>query len=145
MLWLYGEADCLVACSRGEASGLTPREAMSTGIPAIVTDWGGLQEIANPDCNFVLEIDGEESALGPIYPITASGGSSIGRLATPSVEHLRTLMRAAYEDRAATRAKGQRAAAWMRSDWTYTTCAQKWVEAITRLVEPGQANGNGRA
>jgi hypothetical protein len=109
-----------------------------------VTDWGGLQEIANPDCNFVLGIDGEESALGPIYPITASGGSSIGRLATPSVEHLRTLMRAAYEDRARTRAMGERAAAWIRSEWTYARCAEKWVEAIARLVELEQANGHGR-
>ena len=40
LLRLYGSADCLVSCSRGEASGLTPREAMSTGIPAIVTKWG---------------------------------------------------------------------------------------------------------
>jgi hypothetical protein len=39
---------------------------------------------------------------------------------------------------------GERAAAWIRSEWTYARCAEKWVEAIARLVELEQANGHGR-
>jgi glycosyltransferase involved in cell wall biosynthesis len=134
MLELYRSADCLVACSRGEASGLTPREAMSTGIPAIVTNWGGLRELANPDCAFVLETEGEEPAFGASFPFGVTGGSPIGRFASPSVDHLAELMRRAYEDRDATRAMGRRAAAWMRAEWTYDRSAQKWLEATTRLV-----------
>lgn len=134
LLALYGRADCLVASSRGEASGLTPREAMSTGIPAIVTAWGGLLEIANPECAFVLEVEGEEPAFGPIYPLHATGGARMGRLATPSVEHLRVLMREAYENPDRTREMGRAAARWIRSDWTYEICASRWLEAIATLV-----------
>jgi FkbM family methyltransferase len=141
MLELYRNADCLIACSRGEASGLTPREAMSTGIPAIVTNWGGLREIANPDCAFALDVDGEEPGFGRSFPPGVTGGSSIGMFATPSVDHLAELMRRAYEDRDATRAMGRRAAAWMRAAWTYDQCAHKWVQAIGRLVAAGSESG----
>jgi len=41
---------------------------MSTGIPAIVTNWGGLREIANPDCAFALDVDGEEPGFGRSFP-----------------------------------------------------------------------------
>jgi glycosyltransferase involved in cell wall biosynthesis len=38
---LYHEADCFVLPSKGDAFGLPVLEAMSTGLPAIVHDWGG--------------------------------------------------------------------------------------------------------
>jgi glycosyltransferase involved in cell wall biosynthesis len=144
LLRLYGAADCLVACSRGEASGLTPREAMSTGIPAIVTGWGGMLEIADPEYAFVLDIEGEEPAFGPIYPMRTSGGARMGRLATPSVDHLRVLMREAYENPERTREMGRNAARWIRSEWSYERCAKRWLEAIGGLVSSA-SNGNGTA
>ena len=134
---LYRAADCFVACSRGEASGLTPREAMATGIPAIVTNWGGLAEIANPDCNFPLDIDCEETAppICSSYGEHITRGQNIGNYARPSVSHMRKLMRSAYEDQQATRAKGKKAAEWIRQEWTYTDCSKKWLDAIENLYD----------
>lgn len=44
LLELLKEADCFVFPSRGEGYGMTPLEALSTGIPVIVTDKGGMTE-----------------------------------------------------------------------------------------------------
>ena len=109
---LYEAGDCFIACSRGEASGLTPREAMATGIPAIVTNWGGLAEIADPRYTFPIEIEGLEEAPPTCssYDIGITQGQSIGHFARPSIASLRGAMREAYEDKDATAAKGKAAA-----------------------------------
>jgi glycosyltransferase involved in cell wall biosynthesis len=135
MLDLYHAADCFIACSRGEASGLTPREAMSTGVPAIVTNWGGLQEIADPRYTYPLDIVGLNQA--PIecssYSLGITQGQSIGEFSVPSVAHLRQLMREAYENPEQNLAKGKAASDWVKTNWSYDTCATQWLEAIERL------------
>lgn len=137
MLDLYHAADCFVAPSRGEASGLTPREAMSTGIPAIVTNWGGLAEIADPKYTFPLNIEGFSRAPDQCssYSLGITQGQSIGEFSIPSVTHLRELMREAYENQEATRAKGKAASDWVHKNWNYDTCAAKWLQAIERLYD----------
>ena len=135
LLDIYQAADCFVACSRGEASGLTPREAMSTGIPAIVTDWGGLAEIANDSYTYPLRIEGLAPAPAECssYGAGITQGQSIGHFSVPSVTHLRELMREAFTHQEATRAKGKAASEWVQSNWNYDICASKWLEAIERL------------
>lgn len=137
MLELYHAADCFISCSRGEASGLTPREAMATGLPTIVTDWGGLQEIAHPEYTFPLSIDGLEEA--PVECSSYSAGITqlepIGDFCTPSVEHLREIMRYVYEHQAYSQLVGAKAATWVAEEWNYQRCAQTWLDAIGRLYE----------
>ena len=73
--------------------------------------------------------------FGGSFSIGVTGGSKIGNFATPSVDHLRELMRRAYTDRQATREMGRRAAAWMHAEWNYDRCAEKWLQAVARLAE----------
>lgn len=136
MLDLYQAADCFVACSRGEASGLTPREAMATGIPAIVTDWGGLKEIARPDCTYPVAVESLEAAPPACssYDIGITQGQSIGDFARPSITDIRGAMRAAYENQEENLAMGRRAADWMAKDWNYNVCSGIWLDAIERIA-----------
>jgi glycosyltransferase involved in cell wall biosynthesis len=137
MLDLYHAADCFIACSRGEASGLTPREAMATGIPAIVTNWGGLEEIADERYSYPLDIVGEVEAppVCTSYDDGITQGQSIGNFCEPSVDHLRTLMREAYDNPQENLAKGRRASEWIARDWNYDICSRKWLDAIERIYD----------
>ena len=44
VLKIMAQSDCYVYPSRGEGWGLTPREAASTGLPVITTNYGGMAE-----------------------------------------------------------------------------------------------------
>lgn len=129
---LYHAGDCLIACSRGEASGLTPREAMATGLPAIITDWGGLREIADPRFVYTIDIDSEEQApaVCSSYDQGITQGQSIGNFAKPSVSHLRKQMRHVFENPDEAKIKGAHAAMWMQRDWNYDVCAEHWLNAL---------------
>lgn len=135
MVNLYHSADVFLAPSRGEGSGLTPRDAMSTGLPVIATDWSGLSEICDERYGYPIPIDCLERA--PVdcssYSAGVTGGGCIGNFARPSVAAIREAMRESYEDRADARERGRKAAWWMRTDWTWGRCAQKWLDAIEEL------------
>lgn len=135
MLDLYHAGDCFIACSRGEAAGLTPREAMATGLPAIVTDWSGLKEIADPAYSYPLKVETLEPApaVCTSYDQGITQGQPIGDFARPSVPHLRELMRHIYENPEEARQKGLKAAMEIQNKWNYGYCANKWLEAIERI------------
>lgn len=132
---LYRDADCFLAPSRGEASGLTPREAMATGLPTILTAWGGLQEIAAPEYSYPVAIEGLEPAPPECssYGAGVAGRLPIGNFARPSVKSLAYWMRHVYEHRDSARARGLRAAAWMHREWGWGYCAGQWLDALERL------------
>jgi glycosyltransferase involved in cell wall biosynthesis len=132
---LYRDSDCFLAPSRGEASGLTPREAMATGLPVILTDWSGLEEIADERYCFPVEVECLEPAPPQCssYDQNVAGREPIGNFARPSIEHLRQRMREVYERRHAAHARGLRAAQWMARDWSWGKCAVRWVDVIERL------------
>lgn len=132
---LYRDADCFLAPSRGEASGLTPREAMATGLPTIVTNWGGLEEIADEQYSYPVEVERLEPAPPQCtsYDSNVAGHEPIGNFALPSIEHLRQRMREVYEFRHIARQRGLRGAQWMARDWSWARCAVRWVDVIERL------------
>lgn len=137
MLNLYHAGDCFIACSRGEASGLTPREAMATGMPTIVTDWGGLREIADPRYTYPLSIEYEEQApsVCSSYDQGITQGDPIGNFCRPSVDHLVELMRQIYQNKDEAKKTGFQSAMWVQSEWNYSLCAKKWLEAIERIYD----------
>lgn len=137
MVKMYHEADCLLAPSRGEGSGLTPRDAMATGLPVIMTDWGGLREIADPRYGWPIPVfDLEPAPLeNTSYGPGVTGGGDIGNFALPDVVELRKHMRTVYEDRALRLEVGARAADWMRREWTWGKCAGRWLQTIEELSQ----------
>lgn len=136
MAWLYQDVDCFLAPSRGEGSGLTPRDAMATGLPVILTDWGGLSELADERYTYPVPVDCLEPAPeeNSSYVRAIHGGGDIGNFARPSVPALRARMRSVYEDREAAFARGRAAADWVRRQWTWEHCAWRWLEVVDELT-----------
>ena len=65
---LWREADCVVALSKGEGWGLIPREALSIGIPVMVSDlpcWSDLRhesQLAGQGRTYFVKMSGRETA-----------------------------------------------------------------------------------
>ncbi|GAX74412.1 hypothetical protein CEUSTIGMA_g1860.t1 [Chlamydomonas eustigma] len=51
----YRSADCYVIPSRGEGWGMPVTEAMSMGLPVIVTGWSGTADIVNEDVGYLIK------------------------------------------------------------------------------------------
>ena len=98
MAGLYAMGDCFVLPTSGEGWCLPGLEALATGTPVIITDYGAPAEWgrdgagkALPGMHFI-----EQSMIDCRADIPAFAGCS---WANPSYEHLRKLMREAYENR----------------------------------------------
>lgn len=132
---LYWYHDCLLAPSRGEGSGLTPRDAMSTAMPVILTDWSGLTEIADERYNWPVGVEDFEPVPNDCssYRGGITGGGDIGNMARPSVPDIRAAMRQIHEDKAEARRRGLEAADWMRREFTWERSAWLWLKALERL------------
>ena len=123
---LYERADCFVFPSRGEGFGLPPREAASTGLPVIATDWSGLTEGGIENYAYPLRVKRMQTAL--YGPPEIHG--QVGEWAEPDVDHLATLMSLCYENQAMARQKGKAASEWIGKHCRWDTGAQALLEAI---------------
>lgn len=100
---LYQAADCFVLPTRAEGWGLPILEAMACGVPAIVTRYSAPREFVTEDNGYLLDVARRVDAVDPDF------GIATGQWAEPDFEHLRRLMRRAFEDREELRVKGGRA------------------------------------
>lgn len=112
MAEIYGEADCFVFPSRGEGFGLTPLEAMSTGLYSIFPDHTGMSEYINPDINGVLKNN-------KLVTIPVGGGypaefGEVGKWYEADVEELANLMTEAESNKEATYLKGEQSVEWAK-------------------------------
>merc|ERR1711871_1588204 len=86
---LYAAADAFVLPSRGEGWGRPHVEAMACGLPVIATNWSGPTEYLTDENSFPLSFNGLEEI---------TEGAFRGHMwASPSVDHLRQLMRYVME------------------------------------------------
>jgi glycosyltransferase involved in cell wall biosynthesis len=62
---LYEDADIFMLPTRADFSPLAVCEAMASGLPAVVTDTGGLSELVEDGrCGYVVPVDDEEAIAG---------------------------------------------------------------------------------
>jgi glycosyltransferase involved in cell wall biosynthesis len=115
----YYGLDCFVFPSRAEGIGYPPREAMSTGLPVIVMNYSGLEEIAKQDFSYPLEPDGYEKA----NPMREQPGN----WAKINIQHLMYWMRHVYENQEEASRKGRYA-----SDYIYDNC--RWELCVKKLI-----------
>lgn len=57
---LYNKADCFVLPSRFETFGVVYAEALCTGTPIISTKNGGIDDIYEDGCGYLVEVDNED-------------------------------------------------------------------------------------
>lgn len=121
----YGSLECFVFPSRAEGSGLPPREAMSTGCPAIVTNFSGLEEISLPDINYVINdftVDKEDER--------GAFDQQPGFQANVNIKELIYYMRYAYDNWGETRKRGELASKFVQENYSWDICAQKMLELV---------------
>lgn len=121
---LLERVDCYVFPSRGEGWGNPPREAAATGLPTIVTNWGGLAE------------DVDYWAI----PIRVSGMShaeygwddwgDIGEWAEPDINECAERMRWCYEHRTSALYFGYNASMWLERYATWEHTAAKILSLV---------------
>ena len=110
MPFLFASMDAFLFPTHGEGWGLPAIEAMAMGLPTVITDWGGTEEMQKNlktkmmmflCCNFLGSTEfsggGENWEGGYSLEVErlddAFGDSSKGKWAVPSTPHLRQLMR----------------------------------------------------
>ena len=124
LLEFYRQLDCFLFPSRAEGSGMPPREAMATGLPVIMTNWSGLQEICNPAYNY---------SLTPVaIDLPDYRENQPGFQARIDIQELMYYMRYVYEHWEDSMAKGKLASAWMHKEWNWTKCAQEVLAILEK-------------
>jgi len=133
---IFTSADCFVLPTRGEAWGLPISQAMSSGIPAITSSWGGQMEFCTKENSFLLDtekfdtIDDKINCAVDFYK---------GQLfCFPSVVSLKKQMRLAFSNLALTRQKGQKARLDMVKKWSWENAgniANALLEDILDKIE----------
>lgn len=116
---LCQRADCFVFPSRGEGFGITPLEAMATGLPTIVPNAHGIAEYFNGDYMYEVKIASECPALYSRYK-----GQNVGKMVVCDVDDLRAQMRYVYEHQDEALAKGKLASEYVKQ-WTFHNTALK--------------------
>jgi glycosyltransferase involved in cell wall biosynthesis len=94
LLELLGSHDCFVFPSRGEGFGMTPLEAMNTGMPVIIPNAHGIAEYF--DDRYCYEIESGMSKAE--YRRADYDQHDLGLWYEPKIESVRKQMRQAYND-----------------------------------------------
>ena len=123
---LLASAHCMVYPSRGEGFGITPLEAMATGLPAIVPNEHGISEYFHP--KYMLEIKATDRCPG-LY--TRFKGEDVGEMVVADVEDLKKQMRYAYNNQAEVKELGRTASEYVKK-FTYHTSAARLAEVIKK-------------
>ena len=123
----YKSLDCFVFPSKAEGIGQPPREAMATGLPVILTNYSGLEEIATDDISYPLQPRKLVAGLNP-HSIEQPG-----HWAEIDIQELMYQMRYVYEHQEEAKRKGARAAKTIRARYSWTIAAKKMIQFIDNL------------
>lgn len=121
---LLRRSHCMVYPSRGEGFGITPLEAMATGIPAIVPNAHGISEYFDPRYMLEVEVEKKVPALYNKFK-----GEDVGSMVLCSVEDLRKKMRHAFKNQADMKALGKEASEYVKK-FTFAHTALRLAEII---------------
>jgi glycosyltransferase involved in cell wall biosynthesis len=128
-------SDCMIFPTRGEGFGLTPFEAMATGLPAIVTGWSGPTDYVDKEDTLILDYDMKKAKeFDLIYQDELEEGEDTGLWAEPKLEDVMAKMRWAYEHRKEAKAMGKKASERIHRDWTWEKQVDKLIQIINRAA-----------
>ncbi|NJK59816.1 MAG: glycosyltransferase [Oscillatoriales cyanobacterium SM2_1_8] len=127
------EADVALFPNRAEGgTNLVAMECMACGVPTILSNNTGHQDLINPNHNYVLT---QQGTVPPVAPIRSTEGWG-----ESDVEEMLAVLATVYGDRPTARAKGQRGAAWI-SEYTWAKQMSKLAAVLAEISaqnpEPG--------
>ena len=123
---LLGRANCMVYPSRGEGFGITPLEAMATGLPAIVPNAHGISEYFN--ANYMLEVKAPGRCPGLYHRFK---GTDVGEMVICDIKDLRKQMRYAYNHQAEMYELGKAASEYVKA-YTYQHTAERLAVVLKK-------------
>jgi glycosyltransferase involved in cell wall biosynthesis len=129
MLMYMGKADAFLWPSRGEGFGLPTVQAMSTGLPIIVADNSGMSQYCDGRYNYPIPCQEVK------VPSQANGGypdewGDCGNWWEPDFASLVAAIREVYNNRTWAAEKGNKAAEWVRDNWTIGHTCQRILEVV---------------
>jgi glycosyltransferase involved in cell wall biosynthesis len=110
LLHLYYDCDCFVYPSKGEGYGLPPREAMATGLPVIMTNFGSMVERVDPYTFYPIPVIMMEKVDYPTKHLISLEDQDLGEWVIPDIWELKQAMRKVYNNRAEAKQRGKMAA-----------------------------------
>ena len=134
ILELLKEIDCFVFPSRGEGFGLPAIEAMSTGCPTIMTNWGGLADFGSKKDTMLLDgkfIDADDFTK-VIYK------EPCGEWYEPNYEQLKQWMRWSYENRKEAKKMGKMASERIHRDWNWSVVVKELTDDLDKKIIQGR-------
>ena len=129
MATLYSSCDAFVMPTRGEGWNMPLIEAMSTGLPSIVTNWSGHTEYATKDNAYLLDYETVPAQNDPMWQRNFEGSN----WAEPDFKQLCEYMRYVYDNKAEAKKKGVRAAKDVRSQWTWQHAAERIIKRLKAI------------
>lgn len=133
MIELLGSADAFVFPSRGEGFGLTPLEALATGLPVLIPNASGMSEYFDSKYFYEIDIAGKCPALYSNYP-----PSDVGTMIEPDLESLKKQMRYVFEHQDEAREKGKDGAMWVKNNWTARQSIKKLSIELKKVINNDQ-------
>jgi glycosyltransferase involved in cell wall biosynthesis len=121
---LYSKAHCFLAPSLGEGFGLTPLEAMSTGLPVIATWYGGLLDFCKTENSWLVPYQMER--------VDQTDGSPYNA-AIPDVPAICAAMKDIVADYPAALRKAKIGSDMVRQEFTWKAAAKELVSNIKKF------------
>lgn len=135
---LCGRADAFVFPSMGEGFGITPLEAMATGLPTIVPNAHGIADYFNEEYMFGVKHEEGAPAIYARYK-----DQDVGRMVRCDVDDLRRQMRYIVEHEKEAKEKGAKAAEYVKN-WTFKKTAaalnEIFEEYLKKELAPGKVS-----
>ncbi len=130
MAELYNTCDCLVHSYRGEGFALPVLEAMSCGLPVIVTAGGATDDFVDDETG--IRVPSQKVVFGNRE---INGMKTVGDLwmLEPDIDELVQKMRWVFENRESARAIGAKARKKVLQGWTWKHAAAKALQPIEAL------------
>lgn len=119
----YKDLDCFVFPSKSEGVGYPPREAMATGLPTILTNYSGLEDIAH------LGLALTPAGLYKANPMVEQPGN----WAKIDIPELMGAMRHMYENKDYSFVVGKKASKFIHKNYSWELCVKKLVEFLNEV------------
>uniref|UniRef100_A0A6B2LGN6 Glycosyl transferase family 1 domain-containing protein n=1 Tax=Arcella intermedia TaxID=1963864 RepID=A0A6B2LGN6_9EUKA len=124
MVQLFKAADAFVLPSRGEGWGLPVMEAMAMALPTISTNWSGPTDFLSNEVGYLVPVS--EMILHEDWKTT-------GKLAQPSVVHLKEIMREVFTKRKEAQLKGNKARQHIIKNFSKEAVAEILIQHFQRI------------